>query len=131
MGMQVFQSGKTRRKTLVVTLADADTGGGVVSVKNPEGVEVLITEAILVVGTVSTGACTLDIGVAAGATTVSDTLIDGQDVNSATGRFDNINEAGGNGGRDRALGATQYITASMKTGAAAALAGQLIVNYIM
>lgn len=118
-----------RAKTLVVPLADADSAGGVLSVANPEGVEILITEVIIQVDTVATAACTIDVGVAADGTTSSDTLIDGQDVNGATGRFDNINEAGGNGGRDRALASTEYITGSMKTGAAADLVGYAIIHY--
>ena len=131
MGMQTFRGGGGRSKSIVTTLGVADTGGGVVSIENPEGVEILITEVILIVATKSTGACTLDIGVAAGATTSGDNIIDGVDVNAATGKFDNVNDASTNGGRDRALGATQFITASMKTGAAAGLAGQLIINYVM
>jgi len=132
MGQQLFRGGGgNRNKSIVVALGVADTGGGVVSIANPEGVEILITEVILTVGTVATGACTLDIGVATDGTTLSDTIIDGVDVNGATGKFDNINDKSTNGGRDRALASTEYITASTASGAAAGLAGQLVVNYVM
>lgn len=131
MGQQIFSSNAGRLKTLVTNLAALDTAGGVISVANPEGVEILITEVLLIVSTKSTGACTLDIGVAANGTTSSDTLIDGVDVGAAAGRFDNINDKGGNGGRDRALASTEFITASKASGAAAGLAGQLVVNYVV
>ena len=131
MGQQIFSSNAGRLKTLVANLAALDTAGGVISVANPEGVEILITEVLLIVSTKSTGACTLDIGVAANGTTLSDTIIDGVDVGTAAGRFDNINDKGGNGGRDRALASTEFITASKASGAAAGLAGQLVVNYVV
>ena len=118
-----------RKKTLVVDLADADTGGGILSVANPEGVECLITEVIIQVDTVPTGACTIDVGVAANGTTSNDTLLDGLDIGAAIGRFDNINDKGGNGGRDRAWGSTQYITGSKSTNATAGLVGKAIIHY--
>jgi hypothetical protein len=131
MGQQIFSSNAGRLKTLVKDLAALDTAGGVISIANPEGVEILITEVLLIVSTKSTGACTVNFGVAANGTTSSDTIIDGVDVGAAAGRFDNINDKGGNGGRDRALASTEFITGSMATGAAAGLAGQLVVNYVV
>jgi hypothetical protein len=131
MGKQTFGGAKNRRKSFVTRLANVDTGGGVVSVLNPEGVEILITEVVLVVETVATVACSVSVGVAANGTTLSGTLITALDVNAATGRFDNINDVGASGGRDRSCGATQYITASVSAGASAGLAGQLIVNYVV
>ncbi|MBA7691954.1 hypothetical protein ES703_100510 [subsurface metagenome] len=119
-----------RKKTLVVDLADADTGGGILSVANPEGVECLITEVIIQVDTVPTGACTIDVGVAANGTTSSGTLLTGLNVKAAAGRFDNINEANG-GGRDVPWGSSQYITGSMASGAAAALVGKAIIHYLV
>ncbi|MBA7691953.1 hypothetical protein ES703_100509 [subsurface metagenome] len=119
-----------RTKTLVVALAAVDTGGGVLSVANPEGVECLITEVIIQVDTKTTdGTCTIDVGVAANGTTSNDTLLDGLDIGAAIGRFDNINDKGGNGGRDRAWGSTQYITGSKSTNATAGLVGKAIIHY--
>lgn len=112
-------------------LADADTGGGVLSLANPEGVDVLITRLIINVTTVATAACTVDAGVAAAATTSADDLIDGLDVNGATGCFDNIDDQGTNGQSVLAWDSDQYLTISMKTGAAAGLVGDAYVEYVV
>lgn len=108
-----------------------DTAGGVLGLANPTGGAITITEVILVVSTVATAACTLDVGVAAGATTLSDTLIDGLDVNAAVGNFDNISDAGSNGGRDVAWASDAFVTISTASGASAGLVGKLIVNYVV
>jgi len=113
-----------------VALAALDTGGGVVSLLNPEGVDLIITRLILDVTTVSTGACTLDAGVAAAATTLDDTLIDGLDVNAAAGVFGNIDDKAGNGQAVIRWESNYYLTISMKTGAAAGLAGYAYIEYL-
>ena len=52
----------------------------------------IILRACLNITTVSTGACTVDVGyTATTATTTSDTLLDGIDANAATGLFDSMN----------------------------------------
>ena len=117
-----------RAKVLVVDLAALDTGGGILSVLNPEGVECLITEVIIQVDTVATAACAIDVGVAANGTTSNAALLNDLDVHSATGRFDNISDKG-NGGRDVPWGSGQYITGSKASGAAAGLVGQAIIHY--
>lgn len=62
----------------VATFAGAD----LLNLANPEGVDLIITNFIVKTTVVSTGACTIDAGVAA--TGVSnDELIDGLDVNGA------------------------------------------------
>ena len=120
-----------RTKTLVVALAAVDSAGGVLAVANPEGVECLITEVIIQVDTKTTdGICTIDVGVAANGTTSDDTLLTGLDIGAAAGRFDNINDKGVNGGRDRPWGSTEYITGSMASGAAAGLVGKAIIHYL-
>ncbi len=113
-----------------IALGALDTGGGVVGVANPEGVDVIVTRLIIDVTTKTTGACTLDGGIAAAATTVSDTLIDGLDVGAATGVFGNIDDQGTNGQSVVKWGAAEFLTVSMKTGAAAGLAGYAYVEYI-
>ena len=111
------------------TLAALDTGGGVLSLANPEGVAVIVTSLVLDITTVATAACTLDAGIAAAATTVSDTLIDGVDVNAAIGTFDDQKNAGTNGSGSQKWAANQFLTVSMKTGAAAGLVGSAYVRY--
>jgi hypothetical protein len=78
--------------------------------------------------TKSTGAAALDVGVGATATTSSDTLLDGVDVATAAGAFDNFENAGTNGGSFRKLAAGSYVTA---TGSAstAGLVGTVHVTY--
>lgn len=105
-----------------VALADKDAAGGVLSLANPEGADVIVTNFILNVTTASTGACTIDAGVAANGTTSKDTLIDGQDVNAAVGVFASTAK--------RLWKASEYITVSKATGAAAGLKGYAYIEYI-
>ena len=58
-------------------------GGDLLGLANPEGVDLIITNFIIRTTVVSTGAATIDAGVAAAATTSNDELIDGLDVNAA------------------------------------------------
>jgi len=112
-------------------LSNADTGGGVLSLANPEGVDLIIPSGglLLDITTAATAACTVDAGIAAAATTVADNLIDGLDVNAATGQFDNIADKGTNGGPYK-WEADKYLTISKKTGAAAGLAGYAYIQYV-
>lgn len=114
-----------------VALGALDTGGGVLSLLNPEGVDLIIPSGglLLDITTKSTAACTLDGGVGSGATTVYDTLIDGLDANAAAGTFDNIADKGTNGGPVK-WPAGEYLTVSMKTGAAAGLVGNAYIGYV-
>lgn len=73
------------------------TGG---SLANPFGTTVIITRAIYRASTASTGACTLDIGLAADATTSADTTFDGLNANATAGTVSdsmNATTAGTNG----------------------------------
>jgi hypothetical protein len=108
-------------------LGDGDAAGGILAVANPEGVDLIVTDLILNVNNVATGACTVDGGIAANATTSSDNLIDGQDVHAAAGVFA---EKAGNAKRAVLWGASQYLTISMATGAAADLEGYAYIKYI-
>lgn len=107
--------------------------GGVVAWQNPEGVDIIVQKALLDLTTQSTGACTLDIGVTAtSATTTSDTLLDGIDVNAATGLFDSSDPALDSGANAHAqvVAAGKWITVDEKTGDATGLVANLIVFYI-
>lgn len=102
-------------------LAALDTAGGILNIVNPSGIAGLAT-LILRTTTVATGACTIDAGF--GTTgTLYDTSIDGLDVNAATGEFSSVKNPGTNGRPYKYIGATDYITISKATGAAAGLAG--------
>lgn len=115
-------------KIAVVPLSAADTPGGVLAWS--PGVAVIIQRVFLDVTTKATGACTLDVGVANDGTTLSDTLINGLDVNTAAGLFDNITDKGANGKSRQRCSATQYVTASKASGAAAGLKGSAYIEYI-
>lgn len=128
---EVARMGGTYRGVLVakVALGVADTAGGVLAWANPTGGSILVQRVILDVTTKATGACTLDVGVAANGTTLNDTLLDGVDVGTAAGVFDNIENQGINGVAAKKVTASQYVTASMATGAAAGLVGYAYVHY--
>ncbi len=118
------------RRMKRVALTALETGGGVLSLLNPEGQTLIVTRLMIRVTTVATAACTLDAGIAAAATTLSDNLIDGLDVNAAVGVFDNIEDKGSNGKSRQLWTSTQYLTISMKTGAAAGLVGYAYIEYM-
>ncbi len=106
--------------------------GGVVGFQNPENSTILILDTVLHVTTVATGACTLDIGTTTvGATTTSDNLIDGVDVNAATGVFTNGSDAGSNGKSRQLLASGKWITVDEKTGDATGLVAELTILYLI
>jgi hypothetical protein len=117
---------------LRVALAALDTAGGILSQANPEGEDLIITRFIVDVTTPATAACTADFGIAAAATTLSDTLIDGPDVHSAAVCLDSADatDQGTNGNASRKWSSTQYLTGSMASGAAAGLGGYAYVEYV-
>ena len=112
-----------------VPLAALDTGGGVLSVANPEGVELFVTRVLVDVTTPATGVCTVNAGIAAAATTSSDNLLDGLDVGTAAILADNVGTPGTNGKAVQAWAANQFLTISMATGAAAGLVGNAYIEY--
>ena len=107
-----------------VALADSDAAGGIVSLANPEGVDLIIPVGgvVLDVTTPTTGDSTVDVGIAADGATSSDTLLDGVDCDAAAAVFSNAAAV--------KWGANQFLTASKATGAAAGLVGHLYVSYI-
>ena len=116
-------------KKVTGALAAVDTGGGVFAWANPETSEILIEHVALVVTTKTTDACTVDVGTtAADATTSSDNLIDGQDINAA-GTFTNAANGGTNGKLAQRLAAGKWVTASKASGASAGLKGSYEIYY--
>ena len=115
---------------LKIALGALDTTGGIFNEENTDAHARYITRLVLHVTTKATAACTLDVGIDDDGATVVDNLIDGLDVNTAAGSFDNIKNPGSNGLAGRVWPAGQFLTGSMKTGAAAGLVGSAYVNYI-
>lgn len=79
-----------------VPLGTGTAGGGLFSWAAPY--DCFVDRVIVDVTTVSTGAANVDAGsTAVSATTLSDNLIDGADIHTATGAFDNYVNHGTNG----------------------------------
>lgn len=104
------------------------TGGDVISWANPTGEVIIVENVILDVTTQASGAPTLDVGVAANGATTSDTIIDGVDIGTAPIVASAINAPGTDGGADRKMTGTQYITGTPSS-TAAALVGSCVVLY--
>jgi hypothetical protein len=120
------------RKIAKVALKSADTAGGVLSWVNPEDGDIIITRLLVNITTAASAACTLNFGTTStSATTASDNLIDGLDVNTATGLFDNITDKGDNGRSKQLLAKGKWLTGSKATGAAAGLAGYAYIEYVV
>lgn len=110
-------------------LATATAAGGVLALANPFGKDVYVTFFGLELTTQSTGAGTVDAGIAANATTLSDNLIDGVST-AAAGVFTNAGSPGTNGKTGQKWGASQYLTVSQASGAVAGLVGRAIIRVI-
>jgi len=109
----------------LLTAATGTGGGAVLSLANPIGMDVVVKEFVVKILTGSTGAATIDIGVAANGTTTSDTLLDG--INAQTVGYATIGVNGGTNGKyGRTWSTTGYITGT----ASATLAG-MVAEYYM
>ncbi len=131
----VIEQAAERIRFARVALAALDTAGGVLAWQNPEANAIIVLRVALDITTKTTGACTLDFGPAADGTTLNATLIDGLDGNAATGVFDNIENQGSTGKSTAKLaangGATDFITGSKASGAAAGLVGNAYIYYLV
>lgn len=104
-------------------------GGDILSLANPEGVDLIITRFIVNVTTPATGAANADFGIAADGETSSDTLLDGQDIGTAAAIFDNVDDQGTNGQSVLLWGSGQYLTGT-PSATAAGLVGNVYIEYI-
>jgi len=101
--------------------------------QNPYPTAVLVTRVIIDVTTPGgTALSVLDVGIAADATTHSDNLVDGMDLNTA-GLYDNLDNPGVNGKSKQKLaangGANDWVTGQILVANAAALAGKYYIYY--
>jgi len=103
--------------------------GGVLKLVNPEGADLIITRVVFDVTTKSTGAATLDVGVDDDGATSNDTLMDGLDVGTAAGTFDNIENQGTNGKAAVSWPAGYFIVATASA-SVAGLVGNAYIEYI-
>ena len=120
-------------KCAKVALAASDAAAGVFSWQNPESAAIVVQRLIIDLTTAATAACTINVGTDGDGTGTSDNLLDGLDVNTATGVFDDMTNKGTNGKEVQRVaakgGATDYITASKASGAAAGLVGNAYIFY--
>ena len=117
-----------------VALNAVDTAGGLFAWVAPA--DCFLTRVLIDVTTKSTGACTVDIGyTTVSATTSVDTLLDGLDVGTAAGLFDNCNDTNnGTNGVSLATGALRvasgkWVTGSKASGATAGIVGYAYIHY--
>jgi len=123
-----------------VKVASGDLAAGAANAfafawQNPEPGKILVKRVMVDVTTAGgTATAVIDVGSAASATTHSDNLIDGADLN-AIALYDNINDAGTNGKSkqkvDEKGGTTDYITGQILTEAASSLAGKYYIEYVV
>lgn len=111
-------------------LAAVDTAGGVFAIANPAGARVILTGLWVDVTTFTSGACTLDAGIAADGTTLNDAMIDGASLATAAGVRNHIKHAGTNGSGALGWGASEFLTGSVASGASAGLVGFVYYEYM-
>ena len=121
-------------KVAVVALTGGLENAFAFAWQNPESVAVLVHRVLVDVTHIAgTAGALLDIGTAANATTHSDNLIDGLDIQAATGLFDNITDKGSSGKTrqrmDEKNGSTDYITGQILVANASALTGNVYIYY--
>ena len=127
-------AGTIQSKTVVVALGTGAGAGGAFSWQNPEATPILIERVVVDLKTVATAACTLDIGTTTvNGTTLSDNILDGIDVHSAIGQFDNLlaANAGTNGLTVQKLAAAKWLTGSQASGAIAGEVGNVYITYLV
>lgn len=109
-----------------LTAVTTTTAGGALSLANPLGIDLIVTDLILDITTEATGSATVDAGIAANGTTSADNLIDAGDVGAAVVVLNNVDNKGSNGKKCVKWGSTQYLTIT----ASATLAGLVGNAYI-
>ena len=114
---------------VALTAATGTTAGGVLSLANPEGADLIVTRLVLDITTEATGAATVDAGIAANGTTSADNLIDAGDVGAAVAVLDNIEDGGTNGQAVYKWGSSQYLTVTASA-TLAGLVGNAYIEYI-
>lgn len=120
-------------KIAKVTLASnpAATDGAVLAWANPEGVPILITRLIVNISDAAAEAGeTIDFGVAANATTTSDTLIDGLAADAAAISC-NIKNGGSAGKTAATMTATQYLTGTASNALTSFAGNTAYIHYVL
>ena len=112
----INNAASVRVATVALAFA-ANTGGGLGAWTNPESGSIFIEKVLVDVTTVAAAASLVDVGTTTvGLTTVSDNLLDGIDVHSATGPLAIADQAGANGKTKQKLATGKFVTFSTQTG---------------
>ena len=114
---------------LEIPVTAGDGAGVTESTANPYGIDVVVLGAVLNITTQSTGACTLDIGVGADATTSNDGLFDGLSAATA-GIFNGAVNGGTNGRGCKPWGSGQFLNVAEASGDITALVGVLYLTIV-
>lgn len=108
----------------------ANTNDQIFAIRNPGNTTLIVERVYLHVITRNTsGAATVDIGVAADGDTTSDNLIDGASIAGSNTIYNNITDVGSNGKSRQLIAAGQYVTATVASGDANGLVAGLKVNF--
>lgn len=113
-----------------VTLVSTGGTGVDNSWANAAGATILVLDVFLDITTPATGAATADVGIGATSTTTDDTIMDGVDVGTAAIFASGGNNAGINGGVNRKMTSSQFVTVDWKADAAG-LVGTMTVLYVV
>jgi len=128
LGVQRANLHRSVAWTKTGSLTASDTAGAVFNVENTTGVELQFRLVQFDVQTGTAGACTLDIGVGASASTSYDTLFDGVSVQAGGADvrvhdFRDTTDAGTKGRVYTKWPSGEFVTASMASGATSGLVG--------
>lgn len=111
-----------------------DAAGGVLDLLNPFGTDVFVDRLVLIIVTAPAGACTVDAGVGAGATTSRDNLLDGVDITTGGNSKPYSSAAAGDLGtnaKNKGIWKSgEYLSISKATGATAGLVGRYVIDCI-
>lgn len=129
-GVQRDQMSKFAGFVIKGSLTASDSAAGIFSEENTFGTDLLVLRIVLFVTTAATGSCTVDIGEGSSSSTSYDNIIDGLDVGSGAGAFDNLGDPGTNGHSVRVWRSGEYVNASMASGATAGLVGTYAIHVI-
>ena len=129
-GLQRDQSSKYNGHWLQGSLSASDAAAGVFQERNTYGTVLLITRVLIYVSTIAGDTCTIDVGVGTGASTSYANLMQALDVRTSTGAFGNIKNKGGTGEEVHLWGTSEYVNASMASGATSGLAGKYAIHVI-
>jgi hypothetical protein len=133
-GGNVIEHAAERIRFARVALSEDTGNAGMLSWQNPEDSAIIIIRFILDITTEATGAAVANFGSDGDGTGTSDDLLDGVDVGTAAGVFDNIDDQGTNGQSvirlDAAGGTTDYITGTGESDPAD-LVGNAYIYYLV